>query len=181
MARTHHLRDRRAAASLKCLALALFVTACTPYKMPPTADFYHRTAPWTACADADPPHLTWTSEYGLRFYVADGAKCPDTSEMEETARHALARLGAEQGDIWGARIIFVPTRIWCDGSEVFGCTFVSERGADVLLTDRPGAWSTLRHELGHVVRFRRRGDGDRPHKDCAWWERLEGRDCGIWK
>lgn len=159
--------------------MLLASSACAPYVKPPTDTHYLRVEPWKSCDDFDPPHATWTSEFGLRFYTTTGATCPDTKDLDTIAHHALQNVGGDIEDIWGARVVFVPTRIWCDDSERLGCT--DDVLGDILLTDRPGAWTSFRHEIGHVIRFRRRGDGDGAHKDCEFWRRLEGRGCGVWE
>lgn len=140
--------------------------------MPPTADHYLRIEPWTACFDTD---------YGLRVYVTGDVSCPDPVAVEATARRALQRTGGDLADIFGTRIVFVPTFIWADGREVAAFSLVSLTQSDVMLTSRAGEQASLLHELGHVVHFRRRGNGDGEHRDCRYWAVLEGRDCGVWR
>lgn len=168
--------------SAATLAVLLLLAGCT--KIPP-ADYYLRRAAWQPCAD---------TEAGIRYYVAacadpnlcpEGAvapPCPSASTVDAVAASVVKRVGENAADVFGTRVLFVPTEIACGGTPVFGCTDVGDNRADVVVTWKRLWWTpTLRHELGHVIRFRVRGNADRRHMDCVFWERLEGRDCGFWE
>ncbi len=169
------------------LLTLLLLVGCTPYRPPPKFDQLVSLTPRTACFD---------TFHGIRVYASEGASCPPQVEVERMTRHALERTGADLSDVWGAQTIYVPSRIWCSDGERFGCTVVDETRADIVVTDRLGSWTSLLHELGHVIRFRRYFTlygseippgkptpdwADGPHKDCVYWRRLHNRPCGVWE
>lgn len=161
---------------LAFVVLATFVS-CAPRVMPPTSFHYFRVAEWKVCFD---------TESGVRVYAVEPATCPDAlgrQAFETGLTRTLQRMGGEVSDIFGARYVFVPTEIADGGAEVPAISDIDDTKTDILIWQHRGDWWQVRHETGHVLHYKRYPykDGDPMHKDCAFWRRLENRNCGIWE
>jgi len=84
-----------------------------------------------------------------------------------------------------ARVVIVATQAelqgWCLQPTVAGCwhpDYDDEDGAGTIYVGPPGdgeqlAESVIRHELGHLARWRWRGDSDAEHADDEWWRKFD--------
>ena len=83
-----------------------------------------------------------------------------------------------------ARIVILATQAETNGyclSPAHGCwhpDYDDEGGAGTIYVGPPGdggqvAESVIRHELGHLARWRWKGDSDAEHKDTEWWIRFD--------